>query len=406
MSTAKAPIRVVAIDDSSTMRHMYQKILSGCPDIVLLDMARDGLSGMEMVYTLRPDVVLLDIEMPGIDGLDVLTRLRERIPHLPVIMCSTLTHQGAAVTLEALFRGAADYVAKPHLQITPQAAMESFRAPLVERIRALGARVCPDLSGTSSNLAQQPLRQLRMDHGSYSIQVVVLGASTGGPQAIEQVLSRLPGNFPVPVLIVQHIPPLFVPLLVERLQKHCPLHIVESCEGCPLLPRTVSIARGDWHLRIASAPPLRSQGGSRSSGSSNSGTSNSGTEDRAVQRLTQDAPIHYCRPAVDALFLSAAEIFGPTALGVVLTGMGSDATEGARAIRAAGGTILVQDAATSTIWGMPGSIAQAGLAHAVLPLEEIADEIVRRVYASGARPCATAPPPLDQEDFASKWRSQ
>ena len=380
MSTpSKAPIRVVAIDDSSTMRHMYQKILTGCPDITLLDMAKDGASGMEMVFKLRPDVVLLDIEMPGIDGLEVLSRLRERIPQLPVIMCSTLTHRGAAVTLEALFRGAADYVAKPHLQVTPQAAMESFRAPLIQRIRALGARVRHD---PASNIAQTPLRQLRMEPTSNSIELVVLGASTGGPQAIEQVLCRLPQNFPVPILIVQHIPAMFVPLLVERLQKHCPLKIQESAEGAPIKVGTVSIARGDWHLRVAIASPLRSQSAFRIPSEPLDPVA---LRRFAVQRLTQDAPLHYCRPAVDALFLSAAEIYGPAAMGVVLTGMGSDATIGCRAIRATGGTVLAQDAATSTIRGMPGSVVQAGLAHAVVPLHEIADEMVRRVYASGTR---------------------
>ncbi len=401
MSTpSKAPIRVVAIDDSSTMRHMYQKVLSGCPDITLVDMAKDGASGMEMVYTLRPDVVLLDIEMPGIDGLDVLSRLRERIPQLPVIMCSTLTHRGAAVTLEALFRGAADYVAKPHLQTTPQAAMESFRTPLIERIRALGARVRP---GSLTSIAQAPLRQLRMESTSNPIEVVVLGASTGGPQAIEQVLCRLPENFPVPILIVQHIPALFVPLLVDRLQKYCPLKILESAEGAPLQPGTVSIARGDWHLRIAIAAPLRSQ----SIFQKHSETVDP-VEQRqfAVQRLTQDAPIHYCRPAVDALFFSAAEIYGAAAIGVVLTGMGSDATEGCRAIRAAGGTVIAQDAATSTIWGMPGSVVQAGLAHAVVPLQEIADEMVRRVYASGTRVLTPLPSAFLQAPLGAKQRAQ
>ncbi len=362
---ASLPIRVVAIDDSLTMLHMYQKILSSCPDIALIGMAEDGPSGMEMVHALNPDLVLLDIDMPRMDGLTVLSRLREQIPRLPILMCSTLTQRGAAITLEALFRGAADYVAKPQVHVTPQAALESFRAPLVERIRALGACACREKAANADMIpARQQIQQQRVEPSSRVVGVVVMGASTGGPQALEQVLSSLPADFPVPVLAVQHIPPMFVPLLAERLQKNCRLQVREAAEGTQLQAGFVWIARGDWHLRLAAVAHLEWQEHAAL---------------RVVQRLLQDAPLHYCRPAVDALFLSAAETYGADALAVVLTGMGSDATDGARAIHAAGGTVLVQDAATSTIWGMPGSVAQAGLADAVLPLDQIAGEIVRRV---------------------------
>ncbi|HUZ04362.1 MAG TPA: chemotaxis-specific protein-glutamate methyltransferase CheB [Acidobacteriaceae bacterium] len=364
---ASSPIRVVAIDDSFAMRHMYQMILSPCADMDLIGMASDGPSGLEMVHALNPDLVLLDVNMPGMDGMVVLSKLHEQIPHLPIIMCSTLTQRGAAVTLEALYRGAADYVAKPNVQGTPQAAMEAFRAPLVERIRALGARVQRGRIGEPSQSI--PTRQLRRDPSpSGAIEVVLIGASTGGPQALEQVLRSLPADFPVPVVVVQHIPPMFVPLLAERLQKNCRLQICEAAEGTVLQAGMVWLARGDWHLRLVAVERWKRQG-------------NSSTI-QAVQRLSQDEPIHYCRPSVDALFLSAAETYKAAALAVVLTGMGSDATDGARAICAAGGTVLAQDAATSTIWGMPGSVVQAGLAHAVLPLDQIAGEIVRRVCAT------------------------
>ncbi|HEX4022449.1 MAG TPA: chemotaxis-specific protein-glutamate methyltransferase CheB [Acidobacteriaceae bacterium] len=361
------PIRVLAIDDSSTMRHMYQQILATCPDIALIGVAGDGPSGIEMVQNLNPDLVVLDIDMPQMDGLTVLTRLRERQPRLPVVMCSTLTQRGAAITLEALFRGAADYVAKPHFSTTPQAALEGFREPLVERIRALGSRVC---WGPASEPANFSMRQTGMTSSQVPVGVVVMGASTGGPQALEQVLCALPADFPVPVLVVQHIPPLFLPLLAERLHQRCRLQVQESVDGMPLQPGFIWLARGDWHLRIASvaAAPGRNLAGS--------------TTAPFMQRLAQDAPIHYCRPAVDALFQSAADIYGAASLGVVLTGMGTDATEGARAIRNAGGTVLAQDAATSTIWGMPGSVVRAGLAHAVLPLDQIAGELLRRVGAT------------------------
>ncbi len=360
---ASSPIRVVAIDDSFAMRHMYQMILSPCADVDLIGMASDGLSGLEMVHALNPDLVLLDVNMPGMDGMVVLSKLHEQIPQLPIIMCSTMTQRGAAVTLEALYRGAADYVAKPNVQGTPQAAMEAFRAPLVERIRALGARVQRGRIGEPSQ--SMPTRQLRRDPSpNGAIEVVLIGASTGGPQALEQVLRSLPADFPVPVVVVQHIPPMFVSLLAERLQKKCLLQVREAAEGTVLQAGMVWLARGDWHLRLAAVERWKRQGNSSI---------------QAVQRLSQDEPIHYCRPSVDALFLSAAETYKAATLAVVLTGMGSDATDGARAICAAGGTVLAQDAATSTIWGMPGSVVQAGLAHAVLPLDQIAGEIVRRV---------------------------
>jgi two-component system chemotaxis response regulator CheB len=384
---ASLPIRVVAIDDSLTMRHMYQRILSSCPDIALIGMAGDGASGMEMVHALNPDLVLLDIDMPGMDGLAVLSRLREQIPRLPILMCSTLTQRGAAITLEALFRGAADYVAKPQVHVTPQAALESFRTPLVERIRALGARACREKAANADRMpARQQIQQQRTELLPSAVGVVVMGASTGGPQALEQVLSPLPADFPVPVLVVQHIPPMFVPLLAERLQKNCRLQVREAAEGAPLQAGSVWIARGDWHLRLVVTER---------------GWNQSGGNDEVVQHISQDAPMHYCRPAVDALFVSAAETYGAAALAVVLTGMGSDATDGARAIHVAGGTVLVQDAATSTIWGMPGSVAQAGLADAVLPLDQIAGELVRRTCA-----LASVQPYSDQEANAARQRDQ
>lgn len=383
---AKIPIRIVVIDDSITMRHMYEQIFSDCADIDLVGMSKEGTSGIEMVCALHPDIVLLDIDMPGMDGLAVLSRLREKMPQLSVIMCSTLTQQGATITLEALFRGAVDYVAKPRVQLTRETALKNFSTPLLERIRALGSRICVEVGAQES--AVSVARQLRMESVSDSIGVVVMGASTGGPQALERVLQPLSADFPVPFLVVQHIPPMFVPLLADRLQKHCQLQVREAVEGTPLEAGTVWIARGDWHLRIGAIARSKKM---------------ESANILAVQRLTQDAPIHYCRPAVDALFQSAAEVYGAATLAIVLTGMGSDATEGARAIRAVGGTVLVQDAATSTIWGMPGSVAQAGLAHAVLPLDEIAGEIVRRVRTSTSiamRPLATLP------IYAAKLRAQ
>ena len=359
--SAKQVVRVVVIDDSITMRTLYRTMLAGCADIVLAGEAEDGSSGIKLVQELRPDLVLLDVTMPGMNGLDVLSRLHAISPRLPVMMCSTLTQRGAAVTLDALFRGAADYVAKPIAQGAPGVVQDEFRALLLSRIRALCTRLPLELP-----VAIDPVRSMVLE-AAQPLQpiapgVVVIGASTGGPQALEVVLSAIPADFSVPILIAQHIPPLFVPLLAERLQKQCPLRVREAVEGVSLCEGNVWIARGDWHLRIqASEADAPSQ-----------------EHPRAVMHMEQDAPIRYCRPSVDALFISAARTFGAATLAVVLTGMGSDATDGARIVRAAGGTVLAQDAKTSTIWGMPGSVVQAGLANAVLPLGWIATELVYR----------------------------
>jgi two-component system chemotaxis response regulator CheB len=358
---AKHPIRVLVIDDSITMRTLYRNMLSGWDDLILAGEAKDGPSGLRLAQELHPDVVVLDVNMPGMDGLEVLSQLHAMAPRLPVLMCSTLTQRGAAVTLDALFRGAADYVAKPQAQSAPRAALEEFRNLLLTRIRALCARLQQDLV-----VGPVPVRDSAPDAAiaaeSAPVGVVVVGASTGGPQALEAVLSALPADFSAPILIAQHIPPLFVPLLADRLQKCCPLRVREAAVGEPVCAGSVWIARGDWHLRVRA----------------DAASVSTGMLPQARLHLEQDAPIHYCRPSADALFVSAAQTYGAATLAVVLTGMGSDATDGARAVRASGGSVLVQDAGSSTIWGMPGSVAQAGLANAVLPLDSIAAEMVRR----------------------------
>ena len=360
-TSTQQPVRVVVIDDSITMRTLYRNLLTGCGDIVLAGEAEDGPSGLKLVQEIHPDLVLLDVTMPGMNGLDVLSRLHEMAPHLPVMMCSTLTQRGAAVTLDALFRGAADYIAKPVAQGAPGVVQDEFRTLLLSRIRALCTRLPMELPAVADPVRSMVLESAQPTQATPP-GVVVIGASTGGPQALEAVLTAIPEDFPVPILIAQHIPPLFVPLLAERLQKHCPLRVREAVEGEPLSEGNVWIARGDWHLRIQR----------------DTASTQEQTLSRAVMHLEQDAPIRYCRPSADALFISAARTFAAATLAVVLTGMGSDATDGARAVRAAGGVVLAQDAETSTIWGMPGSVVQAGLANAVLPLGWIAAEIVRR----------------------------
>jgi two-component system chemotaxis response regulator CheB len=330
------------------MRSLLRMVLASDPAIELAGMAADGVAALDAVDRLKPDLVLLDIEMPRLNGLEVLVELRSRQTKAKVIMCSTLTRRGAGITLEALAQGATDYVTKPTAQNGAADAVATLTRDLLPRIKALFP--LPQ----TNNLHARVLDASEAIH-SKQPEIVVIGVSTGGPAALQTLLPMLPGNFPIPVVIVQHMPQLFTALLAERLNRECALTVREAAFAMQPEPGTVSIARGDWHLEFAKLPFASGK----------------------MLRLSQGAPEHYCRPSVDTLFRSAAQAYGAGTLGVVLTGMGSDGFEGCRAIRNAGGSILVQDRATSAVWGMPGVVAEAGLAQRILPLSAIAAELIR-----------------------------
>jgi len=360
------PIRVVAIDDSAVMRSLLSGALRSCAQVELVGMAQDGRDGLETIERLNPDVVLLDVEMPRMNGLEVLAEMRARRMRARVIICSMLTRRGASITLEALARGAADYVAKPVAQ-TAGEGMAALRRDLLPKILALfppEGWYCP-VEFSSRASAIPPLHP--QVSGSPAPGVVVIGVSTGGPAALEKLLPALPADFPVPILIAQHMPRLFTALLAERLDGLCRLTVREAEPSVPIQRGVVYLARGDWHLEIAR------------------------TSCRSVLRLHQDQPAEHCRPSVDLLFRSAASVYGAGVLAVVLTGMGTDGLDGCRAVRAAGGRILVQDRQTSTVWGMPGAVAGAGLADQVLPLEAIAGEIKRLATSQVSRELVDQP---------------
>lgn len=357
---ASRSIRVLLIDDSAAMRSFLKLVLMREPRIAVVGAAADGRAGLEAIERIEPDLVLLDIEMPGMDGLAVLEAMRERRLHLPVIMCSTLTQRGARVTLEALARGAADYVAKPGSQpgvagTSPiESATASLASDLIPRILALCGRLQEPPPPSAP-----PLPALK---GS-APEVVVLGVSTGGPAALDVLLPALPGSFPLPVLVVQHMPQVFTAELAERLNRRCTLRVTEALVGERILPGHVYIARGGWHMEAVAEPGTR----------------------LCRLRLTQGPEENHCRPSADVLFRSAAGAFGGAVLAAVLTGMGSDGVEGCRRVRAAGGTVLAQDRESSVVWGMPGAVVQAGLANRVLPLSAMAPELVRRSLPRPAR---------------------
>jgi two-component system, chemotaxis family, protein-glutamate methylesterase/glutaminase len=356
-------IRILIVDDSAVVRSILRSVISFDPKLEVGATAANGATALTCLDTSCFDLVLLDVEMPVMDGLVTLRQLRQRGHRMPVIMCSSLTHRGARVTIEALACGASDYVAKPAGQSSREQAFKTLAQDLLPKIHALA----------DQSLPQAALLQLVQSRAAHSVipippapplsqsitgipSVVVIGVSTGGPAALDAVLPALPADFVLPVLIVQHMPEVFTRLFAERLNNRCRLQVREATEGDPVQQGTITIARGGWHMDLVSSPPA-------------------GTP--STIHLTQAPPENHCRPAVDVLFRAAARIYGSGVLAVVLTGMGSDGLAGSRVIRAQGGAVLAQDRASSTVWGMPGAVVQAGLAQKILPLSVIAPEIVR-----------------------------
>lgn len=353
-------IRVLVVDDAVVVRRMVTDLLSADPEIEVVGTASDGRMALAKLAALTPDLVTLDIEMPELDGLATLVELRKLYPRLPVIMFSTLTERAAASTLEALARGATDYVTKPANVGSVTQAQARIRDELVPKIKALCGRrprsAPPRGAAPGAATAPAPVRSSPIPLPT-RIDVLAIGVSTGGPNALAAILPGLPAAFPVPIVVVQHMPPLFTRLLAERLSSISALTVREAGDGAVLEPGTAWIAPGNYHLT------LRRDG------------------ERVRAALNQDPPENSCRPAVDPLFRSAVEVYGSRVLGVVLTGMGQDGLRGGEAIHRAGGRLLAQDEASSVVWGMPGAIVAAGLADGVLPLAAMAADLTQRAAA-------------------------
>lgn len=359
------PIRVLVVDDSVVIRRLLTTMLDEDPDLEVVGVAANGVLAIQQVRRLQPDIVTLDVEMPELDGLGTLAKLRPEFPRLPIVMFSTLTEKGAAATLDALALGASDYVAKPANVGSVNAAMERVRADLVPKIKALCRRtptppprpVIPAKSVSAAPVATDPSRR------SNRVEMVVIGSSTGGPNALADVLTKLPGDLPVPVVIVQHMPPVFTRLLAQRLNDQCALRVTEAADGDVLDAGNVYIAPGDYHITVARRGA------------------------RWALTTNQDEPEHFCRPSVDVLFRSVAKSVGGDVLAVVLTGMGSDGRDGAGLLRERGATVIVQDQASSVVWGMPGAVAGAGYADEIVPLSDVAVRITS-IVRGRARPLA------------------
>ncbi|WNM27430.1 chemotaxis response regulator protein-glutamate methylesterase [Demequina capsici] len=337
-----ATIKVLVVDDSVVVRRIVTDALAADPSIEIVGVAQNGSIALTKVAALKPDLITMDIEMPVMNGIETVTELRRRGVRTPIVMFSTLTSHGASSTLDALAAGATDYVTKPTRVADPTEAVAVIKDQLLPKIKALCGR--PRLGLRPAQIAEPrgPMRRPR---------AVVIGSSTGGPEALSRVIGALPAALPVPVLVTQHMPPVFTAQLAARLDRLGPSKVVEAQAGDRLDPGTVYIAPGDFHLEAQAQ----------------------GTLVKAV--VHQGPQVNFCRPAVDVMFRSAVKVWGGDLLAVVLTGMGSDGREACREIHDAGGRVIVQDEATSVVWGMPGAVATAGLAHQILPISEIAPAI-------------------------------
>ncbi len=341
-------IRVLIVDDSAVSTKLLTKLLSPLTDLEVVGTAANGKLALPLIGQLRPDVVILDLEMPVMNGLETIVAMKQLAPHLPIIMLSALTAEGGALALEALEKGAADYIAKPG-GLGSLASSTELRRVLHQKI--LQYTHLAQLAGASGPCSSEERAPISSDRPRTAPEVIAIGSSTGGPQALAKLLQGIAPTMMTPIVIVQHMPPEFTKVLATRLSSQCGRRVEEAFDGAVLSPGSIWVAPGDYHLTIQMI----------------------GSE--LGIRLTQKPPENSCRPSVDPLFRSVAELLGQGALGIILTGMGKDGFEGAKQLRASGGSLLVQDKSTSVIWGMPGFAVKAGLAQAVLSPDHLAAEI-------------------------------
>lgn len=368
---ATAPYRLMVVDDSAVIRGLLTRSLEADPEMTVLASASNGEMALQALRRYDIEIVILDIEMPVMDGLTALPKLLAAKPGVKVIIASTLTRRGADISMRALAAGAADYLTKPVASALTGA--EDFKRELVAKVKAIGqarraaaglraphrapgptttdqpvAFTRPPADPEPRVVALRPLGQERLP------EAVAIGSSTGGPQALFRVLGGLKGVLTQPIFITQHMPPTFTTILAEHLARSSGRAAAEGVEGEPVRSERIYVAPGDFHMTIEAGP-----------------------RNEKVVRLLKTAPENFCRPSVDPMLRSLAAVYGDRLLTVILTGMGHDGLDGGKTVVAAGGTLIAQDEATSIVWGMPGSVARAGLCSAVLPLDEIAPFIGR-----------------------------
>lgn len=346
-----APIRLLIVDDSAFARKVVREILSASPGVEVVGTARDGVEGLELAASLRPDLVICDLRMPNLDGVHFVRRQMAVRP-VPVLILSAAA-QDAAEVVEALNAGAIDVVQKPTALATDD--LRTVRAALVEKVRAAMSVPVEKLAQSAAPPAVAPVPVVRRS-GRGRADVVVVGISTGGPQALRRMLPLLPADFAVPIAVVLHMPVGYTALYAEKLNELCALEVKEAAEGDVLRPGLVWIAAAGRHLALRRTP----------------------AGDVVAQLALQPSEkLH--RPSVDVLFRSAAEVYGSRVLGVVMTGMGDDGKEGAAWVKAQGGTILTESEKSCVIYGMPRSVVEAGLSDDAVSLDEMAQAITARI---------------------------
>lgn len=346
LAAQRPKTRVMVVDDSAVVRGLVARQLESDQDIEVVCTAANGELAIRELGRRTLDVVILDVEMPVMDGLTALARINVEHPTVRVIMASALTRKNAEISLKALALGAADYIAKPESGL---AGAEEFRRDLTSKIKALGVRTMRAERGAPARtLSPSP-----PPAGKTRPLVLAIGASTGGPKALATLFEALKGGVEQPILLAQHMPATFTTLLAEQLQRVGQRPCLEARDGEPVLPGRCYVAPGGWHMTV------------ELSGA------------RPAIRLNQDPPEHFCRPAVDPMLRSAADVYGAGVFAAILTGMGADGANGCSAVVKAGGRFIVQDEATSVVWGMPGAAAATGLAESILPIEQIGPWIRR-----------------------------
>jgi len=350
-------LRVMVVDDTSLYRMLVTNTLRGVEGIEVVGSAADGKIALERLEDLKPDLVTLDVEMPVMDGLTTLEHLHQRHPEIGVVMVSSLTQRGAETTLKALELGAFDFVGKPDGNDV-NANREALKTGLRRVVQAFMTR-----RSLQSLMQSRPAASVRTPakvEASAKIEAVAIGISTGGPNALNEMVPMLPGDLGVPVLLVQHMPPSFTAALAATLDRKSALKVVEGADGQEVVPGTVYVAPGGFHMKVKKR----------------------GTH--TVLELTQDPPEHHCRPAVDYLFRSIAEVYGKSALGVIMTGMGSDGTKGLGVMKQRGSHVLAQDEESCVVFGMPMEAIKAGVTDEQLPLGQIAPRIASLVRGAGS----------------------
>ena len=341
-------IRVMIVDDSAVVRGLTKRWLDAETDIEIVAVSTDGMRAVTDVVTAKPDVIILDVEMPRMDGLTALPQLTKLVPHARIVMASTLTREGATTTLRAMSLGAADYIAKP--EATGLGGATAYQQDLIAKIRALGgaAQIAANPARRTSIPVPRPRPVPRTNKPAiFRPKALFVGSSTGGPQALQSFLAPIAKDIKAPIFIVQHMPATFTTILAEKLAQVTGRPCVEPKDGEVVKPDHMYLAPGDWHMKV------EKQGLGQ------------------VIKIDQSPQVNFCRPAVDPLFTSGVNVYGGSMLSVVLTGMGHDGRDGAKLVSEAGGRVIVQDEASSVVWGMPGAIAQAGLADEIKPIPEL-----------------------------------